>query len=1062
MNVQELQKVIDEKRLDPTKLSQDQASVIDKAFKDGTLKGYKGVGELARERLQGREELAKKIEQEESTVPGISTPIGQVLTDRTGFQTTGEVVGTFIPYLMDRQKLINAFTANPAKRFGPNYANEFPKATNKFSKVLMNLPLVKRFGLAGRLFGRTVGLLENTAAKVKDSFKLGLTQATQTEIKSIGGGALGAAAGSLAFDAVNSLDKDLAKEISYDLADVSNKVINENFSPEDRVTAYAAEAAKDSLMWGGGMTAMFQLGGIMAKAFAKGLTGTKGDDAKRIGDLAAEKGIPLNVGQLAKEKEGLGAFSKTYFETIGILPLVSSKAKGLREQSEKQVAGAMFKFAQDFAPVTTSQILGYQMIDVLNNNYRQFQNLIDTKFEALANRARGFGNPAIIPTAQLRKNAAEVFADIDEQSIKRLNLEEDPVLRKSSIKNNPMMALYLKFADSGVFDDKTYLTPLEFLGLKRQVNQTAKDAPNNKAAITAATQMRSAMDYDLGSVGMKDVQDDIMQNSAGIKKLINENEAAIANAADPATARQNFINELTNKVADFGDGVNDAFQFYSVVTQPFESMTAKELQKFGDYLFTAKSLFGIPGKMTQYPSRMFDDVIFKTLQTGTPEAVNELRFLVGATDKGAAKKTGEKFMQRLGSRFLYDSFFKAFEKQPDEAKAVAMTTINKLQEQGMLRTTYADEILQKAGVTPDILQQRKAKGLETIEGDIGRLDKFIEKDIPDADLGSFLGVDQVKKNLGLLNQKGQVDPQGRLKLETVFGGGERGKKQVKLIDDFLDIIDTYYSQNVGDSSKYLTRRVGLTGVSQFGAGAALGGIGVGMGGGLGALIITPLLLRGFGGLLADPKYARALLDLYTPEERLAKLGKGSVKDFPFIDPLQPAGKYLSPPKRRALGILFNYFADDEEEKVDPLKLNAEQITTYLQSKMTKIPDTTFNTDLLPPNLKKRMFPEVYLYENSSFEDKKKYDEITKGAIQALATNDAIEDADNEVAAQSMVNLDEMVRQPQTQQMPEATMQQPPAANMSSLQTTNPLTYQALFPNDPTGQMLTQRGQNART
>ena len=47
MNVQELQKVIDEKRLDPTKLNKDQAAVIDKAFKDGTLKGYKGVGELA-------------------------------------------------------------------------------------------------------------------------------------------------------------------------------------------------------------------------------------------------------------------------------------------------------------------------------------------------------------------------------------------------------------------------------------------------------------------------------------------------------------------------------------------------------------------------------------------------------------------------------------------------------------------------------------------------------------------------------------------------------------------------------------------------------------------------------------------------------------------------------------------------------------------------------------------------------------------------------------------------------------------------------------------------------
>ena len=73
MNVQELQKVIDEKRLDPTKLSKDQAAVIDKAFKDGTLKGYKGVGELARERLKGREELAKKSEEDDISNKEIDT-----------------------------------------------------------------------------------------------------------------------------------------------------------------------------------------------------------------------------------------------------------------------------------------------------------------------------------------------------------------------------------------------------------------------------------------------------------------------------------------------------------------------------------------------------------------------------------------------------------------------------------------------------------------------------------------------------------------------------------------------------------------------------------------------------------------------------------------------------------------------------------------------------------------------------------------------------------------------------------------------------------------------------
>ena len=82
MNVQELQKVIDEKRLDPTKLNKDQAAVIDKAFKDGTLKGYKGVGELARERLQGREELAKKIHVlEMDFFPKIIEDLIKVLSD---------------------------------------------------------------------------------------------------------------------------------------------------------------------------------------------------------------------------------------------------------------------------------------------------------------------------------------------------------------------------------------------------------------------------------------------------------------------------------------------------------------------------------------------------------------------------------------------------------------------------------------------------------------------------------------------------------------------------------------------------------------------------------------------------------------------------------------------------------------------------------------------------------------------------------------------------------------------------------------------------------------------
>ena len=88
-------------------------------------------------------------------------------------------------------------------------------------------------------------------------------------------------------------------------------------------------------------------------------------------------------------------------------------------------------------------------------------------------------------------------------------------------------------------------------------------------------------------------------------------------------------------------------------------------------------------------------------------------------------------------------------------------------------------------------------------------------------------------------------------------------------------------------------------------------------------------------------------------------------------------------------------SDEDEVDVDQAKMTAEQIRDYLFGKKTLIDNTSLQMSDLPPNMKKRMFPDAYLYERASLEDKAKYDEMMRGGMNALAFTNAVEDADNE-------------------------------------------------------------------
>jgi len=1068
---EELQEAITNNTLMPENLSEGQREAIDQGLQSGVLTGHNSLNAYETFKQKGAEELADQIQRQEETVPGVDLPIvGQSFTDRAGFTATGSIMGAFGVYGLNQKELLEEVKSKGGRKFGPNYAAGFVDNSKKVSKILGDLPLVKRFGLPGRFLARTIGGIVDSARKVDDAVRLGMTKATSTELKSVAGGSLGAGAGSVIFDIINDNQEDLAKNVAYDMQNISQKEVDK-LDPYQKNTVNALQAMKEDLLFAGGATVLSEAFSITGKAFSKFLTGTGTQYSKDMAEAAQKYGIDLNLGQIADEKTVTGKLIKTYFQTVGILPGVSQTTKVDRARFEEKVAKNMFKFAEDFAPITTERIVGYQALDVLNNNFRQFENFIDDSFKALAVTAESFGDPKMIPTTKIREAAADYLGELQSFVIPGLARAEvaggeigKGALDKLDIKNIPDVNLFLKFADQGVFNEKSFLTPKQYLNLKENLNLAVKESPNNNKILQAATSMRLAMDKDFASVADSAVQKDILENSETISN-------ATANMTQ--AEKNTYLQKMAGEIDGFGKELQNDFHMFSALVDPWNSMTAKKMQEFGPYLFTAKSLLGIQGVAKKPPSDMFDTAIVNILRNGSPESVNELRFLVGATDKGKAPKTGEMFMDRLSSRFLFDSFFKSFKYKPGEKIAKDMDLFKKVQEQGMVRTVFADEVLQKTG-TEDLITQRKIKGLETIEGDVERITKdFFDVDLKMDQLGEFAGVDQIRKNLGILRKDDTVDSMGKERLVNLFGGGDKGKTTFNNLEKFLDVLDAGYSQVIGEGSKYLTRRIGLTGAGAFLGGALFGGIG----GGVGALILTPLLLRGFGHLISDPKFAKALLDVYTPEQRvnLAQKGRLSLNEFKRKDSetktffdlrlTQPFGKQLSPSKARSLGILLNYFANESDERpVDVNKLTPQQVIDFLNDRPTKIPNTQIKTKDIPENMVKRISPEVYIYNNATLEDKKLYDDIVEsyadGAIQVkkeeiMDTQEINKNVNNQMMTRTLPQMQGMgVAQPS---MPQNIAQQAPPQPGGRPQSL----FTSLFPNDPTLQLLNER-QNART
>ena len=99
-----LQQKIDNNEIDFSTLDQDQLNSLKEAEKAGVIKVIGGVDYQA----SAQKDLKRNITDEAveaGTMEGIRVPVlGQIFNERADFELTGDVIGSFTPYIMMRKK----------------------------------------------------------------------------------------------------------------------------------------------------------------------------------------------------------------------------------------------------------------------------------------------------------------------------------------------------------------------------------------------------------------------------------------------------------------------------------------------------------------------------------------------------------------------------------------------------------------------------------------------------------------------------------------------------------------------------------------------------------------------------------------------------------------------------------------------------------------------------------------------------------------------------------------------------------------------------------------------
>ena len=1044
--IKEIQDQINNNTFDPSKLDRKQTQALNEAIKRGLITSP-SMSELQTERAGAARDVATMDEAVKNPIGVRLQQQGSSLDGRSEAVLAGDLIGSITPYVMMRKKI---FSAAKSKVPGDKSTGLFARTkmfSNFSDKLTARLP--GRFKLLGGLTKLLAKVADPTIGRVVAS-PLG-----KAEIYSVLGGTAGAGAGSITYDMLNETVGVAAMDaIASDMENMSPKEVDTD------MMANAADSMFTALAWNAGAAALTP---VITKGLGKVgrlMIGAKSKDAKELVNIARDKGLPLPMVMTAQEGTGLlGGFAAKYFKVLGIMPFINGIGKEALQGAE-QAAGRNYlnNDVLKYGPLVKTGMLSATVWKQAEQAFIQNSNLINASYKAFDTLADTIGNPKVIPTGHvkfmaknyvdelsmkypgLRGYAEDAMGNIDMKALEKLQGTGDP------------LALFFRYMNK--IDD--FVTPKQYKGMMETLNRAIGETSYDNIRPTLWS-IREALENDLNSFGGNITKETFLKDDA-VKAAYETLKKSNPAAAEADIALKIKASEgLRDKLYGANDTFSTLMNFYQ------RANATKVFKEYSATAFTNKALAGIGSMEKKKAQRFFNDLANDVFTRGDSTAIKQFRQLLGA-DKIASKKTGkaigvtkgggEALYNAAKARWMFNSFYKGFD---SAASPAGRTMIDEIMNESTVR----------AGIngTVDVMESMVQKGdvvdfsIDKVKAGTNIFDatkiRFSPKDTSSFNINKFM------RELGIGDA---TDDVAKEKMISILGG----RAQSKEFEKFLTYMKAVSDTPIADTSTFMQRRLQLGGLNSFTGALVLGG----------SAAVNPfapalfiLLGRRAGQILTDPIAMRAFNDALNPDEQIKllmgqKVGPGvpgvlgiGRRYFKGRD-IQTAANILKTPsvvgrlgltqKREAFARLVNYLNEGDADipRVDPKTVTPEEITERMGQLDAKVPAPNYNEDTVPKNNFEVMFAQDYSGTSGNLQTDNNAVQFLQTATNSEAMVDT-EEAPIEAEEKSMIMADLQLEDP-VAQAPQAPVQ----PNTGQV---NPQEFQALFPNDPTGAAIAQRG-----
>ena len=950
-SIPQLQKAIDNNAIDVSTLNREQLMGLDKAFQTGILKGYPNVGAMMEEQGAAAQTLAKEKEQQ---LRPFEAATG---LKRLDFELVGDVAGSLMPYIQDRNKIAQAFIASGGRaNYGlVNLGNNAYKMSNLASKIMF-----RRGGKLMQMLPRTTAIWNRVARgidKATKQVKYGLgakggqmfygpSQLLQTELKSQGLGMAGAGMGSITYGVAEALT-DTGGATHEDLARVSENEIDK-LSPVEQEIVHANKAMSNAMLFNaGGFLLMPLLGGI--GRWTKGILGMQGKQAEIIATNAYKYGYDTNLSAVMNENHGAFAgFVRQFNKSVGVFPWIAGKRQRFRNNLEVQFYNNYLNNINASVPMSHAQLLALGSVPQFRKNFQEMFNVISTKYEKVldATKYHGLEDLKIVPTKHVGVWADEVLKRLQAQYPNLYGEMQGLTARVGAQSpvtefDDPLVAFIKEL--KWLTQNDGNITAQQAIGLQKMLT---KVLPSTKLEDPRSfvQALRTALEKDWASIGGGNPMQELLKTNA-VKKSY---DSIVAQGG--AEAGEQYIGKIMKGIDEVQKAQLEANSFFHNSIMPYYSTTAKSIRKVDSEIFTNLGLVGITGRATINPDEMWDKAIRSVFRSKSPMAIQDLKTLMGY----GKNKTGTEMFDRFRELYIYDAFKSSFKYAPRALEERSLfSLLEEAKSSGIMNRRYIDEI------NDEFVSDTWLKGINP--------DKLLQSGIGDkpwkalkvgANEVQGFNVEQFAKNLGLTGADTEIAA-AKNKLIQMYGGGKGGEQALDHLETMIKIMRREAEVGIADPSVFVQRKLtlGAAGGMSLGQGVArgtllMGSVGGGFGGIAGSAALI-LLGRHIGGWLGDPAALKRTYDLFTEMERIdQKIGGEGVSRMLF-NPSVEGGKTL----RSLFAKWWNAMADEDKDmpKVNSNKIDFEEIQNYLNTSPEKVPAPVWNKNALISSVKQRSY-----------------------------------------------------------------------------------------------------------